>query len=356
MKSALKKISLVTLLISFLMIGCQDSKPEIKEQTVKVTTTHVKPLNSNLLFSTSGTIEATKSARISTRIMGYVYKVNVKNGDKVKKGDLLLSLNSADIKAKKGQVNAQIVKAKSYYKNAKKDYERFTQLFKENSASQKELDNITTNYEQAKAGLESALQMQKEVEANLAYADIKAPFDGIITGKFIDKGDLAHPGTPLLSLENTSNYLVKTYVNENQIDKIHRGDAVNLKIKATNQVFEGIISEISISSKNSGGLYQVKVNIKDPKNIFSGMFVSVDFTGATNNDTSITIPKKALVYKGQLTGVYTVSMQNTAILRWLRLGKTYGNTIEVLSGLNKNESIITHADGKLFNGANITLK
>jgi RND family efflux transporter MFP subunit len=355
MKSVLKKISFLTIFTTLLMVGCQDSKSETKEATIKVTTARVNLLDPNLLFSTSGTIEATKSARISTRIMGYVYKVKVKIGDKVQKGDLLLSLNSADLKAKKGQINAQIEKAKSYFNNAKKDYERFKQLFKENSASQKELDNITTNYEQAKAGLEAALQMQKEIEANLAYANIKAPFDGVITGKFIDKGDLANPGRPLLGIENTSNYLVKAYVNENQIDKIHRGDAVNLKIKSTNQILEGVISEISISSKNSGGLYQVKIDIKNPKNIFSGMFVAVDFTGSTDNGTIITIPKSTLVNKGQLTGVYTVSMQNTAILRWLRLGKTYGNTIEVLSGLNKNESIITSADGKLYNGANVTL-
>jgi len=226
MKSILNKLSFLTLLLSLLLAGCSDAtKTEIKEPPLKVTITQVNSLQTNQLFSASGTIEAVKSANIGTRLMGYVSNVNVKIGDKVKKGDLLLSINSADLKAKKGQINAQITRAKSYFANAKKDYERFTQLFKENSASQKELDNITTNYEQAKAGLEAAMQMQKEIDANLAYADIKAPFDGVITGKMIDNGDLANPGMPLLSIENTHNYLVKTFVNENQIDKIHKGDA-----------------------------------------------------------------------------------------------------------------------------------
>jgi len=355
MKSLLKKLSLITLLLS-LLISCRDSsKTAPKGQALKITTTAVSSLIPDQLFSASGTIEAVKSANISTRLMGYVSHINVKIGDKVKKGDLLLSINSADLKAKKGQINAQIMRAQSYFTNAKKDYERFTQLFKENSASQKELDNITTNYEQAKAGLEAAMQMQKEIDANLAYANIKAPFNGVITGKFIDNGDLANPGMPLLSIENTKNYFVKTYVNENQINKIHRGDAVNLKIKSNNAILKGTISEISISSKNSGGLYEVKININNPKNIFSGMFVSVDFLGASDANT-ITIPKSALIHKGQLSGVYTVSMQHTAILRWLRLGKTYGDAIEVLSGLNKNEKIITSASGKLYNGANVTLK
>jgi len=166
---------------------------------------------------------------------------------------------------------------------------------------------------------------------------------------------LANPGMPLLSIENTHNYLVKTFVNENQINKIHKGGAVDLKIKSNNQNLEGTISEISISSKNSGGLYQVKININNPKDIFSGMFVSVDFLGSSEANT-LTIPKSALVHQGQLSGVYTVSLQHTAILRWLRLGKTYGKSIEVLSGLNKNENIITSANGKLYNGVNVTLK
>lgn len=356
MKSILNKLSVFLLFTSLFMVGCQDSKKDVKkEQAIKVTTTPVINLKSDLLFSTSGTIEAVKSANISTRLMGNVSKIHVKIGDKIKKGDLLISIKSADLKAKKGQIKAQIIKAQSYFVNAKKDYNRFTQLFKENSASQKELDNITTNYEQAKAGLEAAKQMQKEIDANLAYANIKAPFDGTITGKFISNGDLANPGMLLLSLENTSYYLVKTYVNENQISKIHHGGTVDLKIKSNNQILEGVISEISISSKNSGGLYQVKIDIKNAENTFSGMVVSVDFIGASENNT-LTIPNSALIHQGQLTGVYTVSQQNTAILRWLRLGKTYGKDIEVLSGLNKNENVIISAQGKLYNGATVTLK
>ncbi len=356
MKSIIKKTGLLALFLSLSMIGCKDANKKTKEQPIKVTTSAVINYNSNYLFGTSGTIEAIKSANISTRLMGDVFKVFVNIGDRVKKGDLLLSINSADLKAKKAQANTQITRANSAFINASKDHKRYTQLFKENSASQKELDNITTKYEQAKAGLEAAKQMLNEVKANLAYANIRAPFSGVITGKFINDGDLARPGMPLLSIESTSGYLVKTYVNENQINKIHKGGTVYLKVKSNNKTLKGIISEISISSKNSGSLYLVKINIKPTKKIYSGMFVSVNFIGAPDINSTIAIPKSALIHKGQLSGVYTVSMQNTAILRWLRLGKSYGNKIEVLSGLNKNEKIITNAQGKLYNGVNITIK
>ena len=198
--------------------------------------------------------------------------------------------------------------------------------------------------------------MLKEVEANLAYADIKAPFEGTITGKFINNGDLASPGMPLLSIENNKNYLVKTHVTEQQINKIKKGDVVTVLIKSNNKIVEGIVTEVSRSSKNTGGLYVVKIVLNNTKNLYSGMYVSVQFSSNSYKSAKVIIPKSVLIHNGQLTGVYTLSLQNTAILRWLRIGESYGSTVEVLSGLSPNEKIITNAKGKLYNGVGITLK
>ena len=87
------------------------------------------------------------------------------------------------------------------------------------------------------------------------------------------------------------------------------------------------------------------------------MFVTVQFPIEKQQKTEIIlIPKEALVTKGQLYGVYTVSESNTALLRWLRIGRTYGNQVEVLSGLSSDESYIISADGKLYNGAKVSIQ
>lgn len=350
-------LKLFILILSFgLLLSCGNNAKKIEvTPVINVSVYQVEKTNSNTLFEASGTVEADKNATISTRLMGEVLKVYVKIGDKVRQGDLLLSINSADLKAKKAQVNAQISQANSAFINAKKDYDRFTQLFKEKSASQKELDNITTNFEQAKAGLEASKQMQNEVLANLAYANIIAPFDGIITGKFINNGNLANPGMPLLSLENNDNYIVRTYVNESQIGQIKNGEKVTVIIKSSDEQLTGIISEISISSTDSGGLYLVKIALTNPEKVYSGMFASIAFSNSEVSTSTLFIPKSALIYQGQLIGVYTVSLQNTALLRWLRTGKIEENRVEILSGLNSGEKIITQADGTLYNGASIKI-
>jgi RND family efflux transporter MFP subunit len=344
-----------TILIS--SCGSEDKKVVIDNSptlTVKVKT--VSEDNSNPFLSVSGKIEAVKSANISTRMMGYVDKIYVGVGDKVRDGQLLMSVNNADVSAQLAQVNAGITEAEAAYKNAEKDYNRFTTLFQENSASQKELDDITANYNMAKARLESAKQVRNGVNAQMGYANIRAPFDGVVTNKFIDAGDMANPGMPLLEVESPSKYQVLAMVPESEILAVKNDSEVTVQIKAMNKNIKGKVTEVSTSSKNTGGQYLVKVILdKTDAQILSGMYATVQFPVARKTTTSaIMIPIEVIVKNGQLTGIYTVSQSNTALLRWLRLGRTFGDQVEVLSGLTADEQYIVSAEGKLFNGAKIS--
>ena len=330
-----------------------DTTPAIKISVNKVA------VNSNSQFlSVSGKIQAANSTDLSTRMMGYVKKVHVNVGDKVRKGQLLVSINNTDLEAKKGQVNAGIIQAKAAFKNAEKNYNRFKNLFASNSVTQKEMDDMTANYEMAKAGLESANQMKNEINAQFTYSNITAPFSGVITSKNVENGDMANPGMPLISLETPKVFEVIAMVPETEISEIDKGTDVNVLVKSIDTTVKGKVTEVSTSAKNTGGQYLVKVALeKTDANILSGMFSTVQFPVEKKVKSELVlIPTKAVVKNGQLSGVYTVSESNTAILRWLRLGRTYGNEVEVLSGLNADESYIFSAEGKLFNGAKITIQ
>jgi multidrug efflux pump subunit AcrA (membrane-fusion protein) len=130
-------------------------------------------------------------------------------------------------------------------------------------------------------------------------------------------------------------------------------------VKSTNKLLKGKVTEVSTSTKNTGGQYLVKVILdKTDEKLLSGMFTSVQFPIEKKADTNnvILIPKSALVTQGQLTGVYTIGNENTALLRWLRIGKNYGDEVEVLSGLSADEQYIVSSDSKLFNGAKVTIQ
>jgi len=360
----MKKIftTIITLSLA-LAISCGKEQKAIvnTEPAIAVKVSGIAADNNNPYVTASGKIEAENSANVSTRMMGYVTKVHVKVGQKVNAGQLLVSINNTDLQAKKAQVDASILQATAAFNNAKKDYERFTALFNQQSASQKELDDMTSRYEMAKAGLEGAKQMRNEVLAQFSYSNITAPFAGEVTNTFVKEGDMANPGMPLVSVEGASHLQVTAMVSENDITSIKSGMTAKVLVKSTNESLTGTVSEVSLSAKNTGGQYLVKINLgKTDAKVLSGMFVNVQFPLANKSKTTTTdtvlVPESALVHQGQLTGIYTIGTGNVAILRWLRIGKTFGNQVEVLSGLAATETYILSADGKLYNGVKISIQ
>ncbi|GLB51527.1 RND transporter [Neptunitalea chrysea] len=359
----MRQLTIIIAIVAVLQLTVSCGGDEKKAMVTDVTPVNVtisETVNSEDAPSlvASGKIEAEQSANLSTRMMGYVNDVKVKVGDKVSKGQLLVSINNSDLVAKKAQAEAGVLQAQAGYGNAAKDYKRFKTLFAQNSASQKELDDMTSRYEMAKAGLEVAQQMKKEVVAQFTYTNISAPFSGVVTNKFVKEGDMANPGMPLVSIESPSKLQVTAMVSESQIDKIETGMKVKVMVKSVAAILGGTVSEVSMSAKNTGGQFLVKVDITEaPESILPGMYVNVKFPVTEGaKAATVYVPKEALIQRGQLTGIYTISSQQTAVLRWLRLGKTFGDKVEILSGLSADEQYIVKAEGKLYNGVNVTIK
>jgi RND family efflux transporter MFP subunit len=350
------KLILTLTLTSILLTSCgtPEVKPSDKGDAVKVMLQN-PAVGSGSTLQVSGQVEAVSHATLSTRMMGYVTKVHVGIGDPIKKGQLLVSIHSADVQAKQAQVHAGIQQATVGYTNAKRDYERFTALFAQQSASQKELDDYTARYEMAGAQLESARAMKREIDAQLAYYNITAPFNGVVTNQFVEHGDMAHPGMPLIALEAPGAFEVLASAPASAISNIKIGQAATVLIQAAHLTLKGHVEQVGSSSSRSGGQYPIKIGLEKNDGLRSGMYATVQFTVEANETVTpkVTIVKEALVTHGDLRGVYTVSQQNTAILRWLRLGSTLGDHIEVLSGLSAEESYILSSEGKLYNGVQV---
>lgn len=356
------KFILTAIIITSLMFSsCKEASNNdeaIKQEAIRVKVAKASLNNNHSFIVTSGKVVAENHVNITTRVMGYVKKIHVKTGSKVTKGQLLVEINDSALQAKKLQAKANITNAEVVFNNAKKDWNRFKQLFKESSASQKELDNVTAQYKISKANLSTAKEMLNEVDSQLSYFQIRAPFDGLVVNKFIDEGNMANPGITLLSVENTDKIKVETMISEQQISSIKKGNEATVLIHSIEGELKGRVTEISTSSIHTGGQFLVTVLLdKSKTSVFSGMFATVQFLSQNKTTQStIFINKKAIVKRGQLTGVYTISSSNTSILRWLRLGKEHGENVEVLSGLSNKESYIISSQSKLYNGAKVTVQ
>jgi RND family efflux transporter MFP subunit len=356
----------IALGMSLLLTACsgKDNKNDTEKAANPVTVVIASPAGSATGgISASGQVEAVETANISTRIMGFITNLTVKVGDHVNAGQVLATINSQDIDAKAAQTNAMIAEAEANVSSAQKDLNRFTALYNQQSATAKELDNVTLQYNSAKARLEAAKQMRNEVGAQRNYTTLTAPFSGTVVQKNAEAGTMASPGMPILVLERNGSYQVSAAIPETEISKIKFNDKVTVDIKSTGVSFTGMVKQINPSSQFSGGQYIIKISVPEEakKTLYAGMYVNVVVEGkevnmTTANNGAVLVPQAAIISKDQLKGLYTVSANNTALLRWVRLGKNYGNEVEVISGLDKTEQFILSAEGKLYNGAPVSVK
>lgn len=329
---------------------------EKKESAVRVNTYYPTRTSSEEIFI-SGIVSAKQTALISTKVMGYIDKIYVKQGDFVKRGQPLVIINSSDLKAKEAQSRAMIAEAEAAAKDAQRDYQRYQALHNEKSVSDKELENIALKNTSARAHLQMARQGLKEVRSMLAYTNIRAPFSGVVTQKMTDEGNMASPGTPLLSIEESGDLNITASVPESYITNVHTGEQVKIDIKSLHATINGMIKELSPSAAMTGGQYGVKIAIsqKDKARLHPGMYAGIHIPNKAVQEGApqILVKKSSVVSKDQLTGIYVADKDSKAVLHWVRLGKETGNQVVVLSGISMTDCIIEHTDAKLHNGQKI---
>ncbi|MDD4659941.1 MAG: efflux RND transporter periplasmic adaptor subunit [Massilibacteroides sp.] len=346
--------------VLFLASACSSSTSDKNRETPVNVSVYTPGQTHQNAIQVSGLVTSKQTATISTRMMGHVQKIHVKPGDRVKAGQLLISINSNDILAKKQQVKAMLAEVQAAEKNAKRDYERFKALRDQNSVSPKEFENVELQYTSMKSKMKMAEEALNEVNVQLTYFDITAPFSGTVTRKLVDEGSMANPGMPLLVVEQAGDLIVQASVAETNIPFVKVGDKAVVEIKSADVMVNGKIVELSPSAYGTSGQYLMKVALENVANqsIRSGMFANLTLEKTaeqTNENAALLVDNGSLVYRDQLTGVYIVDNENQAILKWLRLGKGNDLQTEVISGLSPDDRVVKQSEGKLYNGKKVII-
>lgn len=348
----LKKIILpAVLLLSILLVSCGDDSysRSVNTTSKEVNVEIVKGKAQKNILEFAGVVEGSHKVKMSTKLMGNVTYFPLEAGAAIKKGQVLAKIQSRDIEAKKQQVMANLSATEAAHLNMEKNYNRIKSLYERGSATEKEFDDVTLGYKMTSSQLKAAKEMKKEIEDVLSYSVLRAPFDGFIVNKFVQTGDIAAPGYPLLIVESFKNFNVVANVSSDNVNKLAKGNKVEVVVDAVNETkIAGEILEVNPGAHPASRQYSIKVKLDTPDElkakIKSGMYARVLVPEKSN--TKIMINKNLLVKRGQLAGVYTVNQNNEAVLRWLRLGKEINNEVEVLSGLKAGEKIITITDVK----------
>ncbi len=312
---------------------------------VNSTTPELRTLESNL--SLPGNMEAIEQASLYAHVGGYLKKIYVDEGDKVKEGQLLADIDAPDIVDE--------------YNNRKADYkfktvtrDRYLSLVKEQVISQQEFDSIDAAYNEAQAKFNTAQQ-------NMAYTHIKAPFSGSIARRFKYPGDLISVSSkddqnPIFLLVNEEELRVVISVPQVEISNIKSEDLVDIRVDSfPGQTFKGKVSRIDALLDTSTKTERVLIDIENPENkLRAGMFASV-ILHSLHRDNAITVPMEAVETQGDKHFAY-LNVEGTVKKIPVVLGIKQDDSVEVTDGIKMGDHVILHGLTVLADGMKIKEK
>lgn len=333
------------------------------------------------VYETTGTVRARTSAAISAKLMGYVREVKIQTGDRVREGQVLVILDSRDLdvsskraEAARDEVRTAIPEADSGVAAAKANLDlaqatfgRMQELFQKKSISNQEFDEASARLKASQAAYEMAQARRNQLNSKMAqvdqevrstevtrtYAEIRAPFAGIVTAKAVEAGSMALPGMSLLTIERDDGYRLEASVEESKLTAIRLGQAVRVTLDGVDRMIGARVSEIVPAVDASSRAYIVKIDLPAMASIRSGMFGRAAFESGSR--PALTIPSAAVKERGQLQSVL-VADGGVARTRLITAGEKRGGQIEVLSGLNAGEKVIFPIPQGLADGARVEVR
>jgi RND family efflux transporter MFP subunit len=379
------QIYVITGMACILFSGCSDKiepgnvKPALT-QAVRASVVTASVSAEPQFYEATGTVSAETASILSSKIMGVVKAVHVREGDRVKKDQPLVDIDPRQVRAQMLQAEAAVSEAKKAESAAlsaqqaarasadlaRATYDRYVNLMKTESASRQEFDEVSARFRQAEAALGQAQSMveaarfrTRQAEAGLTGAAVNekdsgltAPFDGIVSARFVDPGSLASPGTPLVKLESAGAFRVDMILPETHIQHIFLSQRVSVSIPSAGEtVFEGTVQAIFPAADAASRSFTVQVAIAFHPMIRSGMFSRVILCRGTQD--KLLIPASALVRQGQLTGLFLLDAEGIARFRILRTGRTSGAMIEALSGIRSGERFVADPPANLIDGMRV---
>jgi RND family efflux transporter MFP subunit len=286
----------------------------------------------------AGTLVAAERATIATRLAARVSRLHVREGDRVKRGALLVSLAAEELRS-------QVAAARAARDAAVAHERRIRSLLAQEAVAAAELEPALAQRAQADAALAAA-------EATLGYAELRAPFTGVVQARRVEEGDFVSPGTPLVELEGRGGLEVQATLSEEEAGAVKLGRRLEVETGGARAMGE----VIALAPGGDPGSHRVALRarlVAGGEGLRSGTFARIRLPAAPASG-ALSIPRTALVERGDLTGAFVVA-DGRAHLRWLAVGEPAGDRVAIRAGLHAGEQVVD-APGALVDGAPVEVR
>lgn len=316
-----------------------------------------------------GTVRASESSTLSSQVMGTVMNVTVREGDPVRAGQILLTIDAAQLSSQAARAHAaamaigqQVAAAESDAVLAASTLKRYEMLKAQKSVSPQEFDEVQARSQAASAHLAMARSQEAEAKSAEAaaltmqgYTRIHAPFDGVVTERKVDPGAMATPGSPLLTIEKAGTLRLEVSVDESLLSCIRASKDVSVVIdKSGTSPVMGKIAQVVPAADAASRSFLVKIDLPPASGLHSGMFGHAILECGSKD--FLMIPRSAIVAHGSMQSVYVIGQNQIASVRYVSTGNTYGDRVEALSGLNAGESVVDSPGERELSGKRIEVQ
>lgn len=348
------KIITALFLMTALIPGCkgQPEKSTVKRPEISgVTVTVVSSTPIDSVYETTGTVRSDRTSLVASRAMGAVTSLLVREGDWVRAGQLLLTIDDRDAAQRVRAATMAMESAKQNTELSERTWQRYKNLYEAKALTRQEMDQIETQKKVADTEYQRAKAMADEARAYQSFTRVTAPVAGRVTEKRIDIGSMANPGMPLLVIEGGGSSYIETSIDAGMGGKVKTGMDVEAEIETFDRPVQGTVREVLPAVDPQSRTFTVKVGLREirPR---SGLFARVKIP--VGKQDAIRVPDQAIVQKGQLTGVFAVDAQGIVTYRLVRAGAASAGYTEILSGLEPGDRIVTAGAERAIDGGIIT--
>ncbi len=335
---------LPAVVVAFALAGCgaKDESAKGTAMDLPAAQVHVQIAENKSRTMTEavvGTVRAKWRATLEAKLSGRIEKMPVVLGEKVQKGQLIARLDA-------GEIAARLEQAQASLEEAERDWKRTSALFEQKSATR-------ADYDSAQARQQIAQGAVAEAKAMVGYVEILSPFDGVVTKKWADMGDLATPGKPLVDIEDPSQLRLQAEVPDVIAAHVHQGTRMAVEVDALKEELIGTVVEISPVADSVTHTFEVKVDLASTPGLMSGQFARLE--APVGESRALLVPESAVVARGQLEILF-VAAAGRAQMRLVKTGRNTGGQVEILSGLDAGDSVVIDGASQLTDGQPVEVK
>ncbi|MBV8635261.1 MAG: efflux RND transporter periplasmic adaptor subunit [Burkholderiaceae bacterium] len=329
-------------------------KSNAEEGKVYVLTTHPQGSANGTALTLPGTLQGMIESPIYARSTGYVLRWNADIGAKVKKGEVLAVIATPEVDQQLAQAKAARDQAASSLDLAKTSAERWEALRKKDAVTQQELNERTSAYTQAQASLAAAEANVKRLAELEQFKNVTAPFDGVVTHRNVEVGDLvdasngAASGRALFTMAQTDPLRVYVYVPQSYSQRIKVGDKVKVtQTELAGQTFDGAVVRTAGAIDAATRTLQMEVDLPNHDGkLLAGSYVQVALP-VTGASTALTVPSNVVLYRPEGTKVAVLDNSGHVKLQLVNIGHDLGEKLEILSGLQASDTIVLNPPDSL---------